>query len=89
MNGRFYVTHNGARTWTPLGDAHADLRDFAMLTAQRGFTGDPAHNNGLLETLDGGRTWHPYTGVPETGSPALSSPRRRRGIKPTARYNHA
>jgi photosystem II stability/assembly factor-like uncharacterized protein len=73
MNGGFYVTHNGARTWTPLGDAHADLREFAMLTAQRGFTSDPSHNQGLLETRDGGRTWHPYMGVRADAVIAISA----------------
>jgi photosystem II stability/assembly factor-like uncharacterized protein len=59
-NGRFYVTHDGARSWALVGDAHQDLRDFAMLTGRRGFA---VYHYVLLETLDGGATWHRYRGV--------------------------
>jgi photosystem II stability/assembly factor-like uncharacterized protein len=59
--GKFFATHDGGLSWTPAGEAHEDLRGFAMLTAQRGFAvynRTPGEPGVLMETSNGARTWH-------------------------------
>jgi photosystem II stability/assembly factor-like uncharacterized protein len=59
--GKFFATHDGGLSWTPAGEAHEDLRGFAMLTARRGFAvynRTPGEPGVLMETSNGARTWH-------------------------------
>ena len=59
--GRFFATHDGGLRWTRVGEADEDLRGFAMLTTQRGFSvykRAPGAPGVLMETSNGARTWH-------------------------------
>jgi photosystem II stability/assembly factor-like uncharacterized protein len=67
--GRFYATKDGGSTWIEVRPGGPDLRGFVFLTAAHGLALAQAPNTSggdetLLQTLDGGRTWEPYTHAP-------------------------